>query len=55
MSNELMLFTAFLTFITICCGIFHAFTLKGISMPFFSQCTNSTSFRDLLSPQERSK
>lgn len=55
MSNELMIFAAFLTFITICCGIFHAFTLKGTGVPFFSQCTNSTSFGDLLSPQERSK
>ncbi|MEW9500764.1 RAxF-45 family protein [Jeotgalibacillus marinus] len=45
MSNELAFFAAFLAFPTICCGIFHAYTLKGRVCPFSRQCTNPISFR----------
>ncbi|WP_408606153.1 RAxF-45 family protein [Jeotgalibacillus campisalis] len=37
MGNELAIFSAILSFLTICCGIFHAYTHKGSSLSFFKQ------------------
>ncbi|WP_425331180.1 RAxF-45 family protein [Jeotgalibacillus proteolyticus] len=53
MMNELAFSAAVLEFITICCGIFHAFFLKGISLPFFKQM-HETNFiqRSLIASEE---
>ncbi|MEW9500759.1 RAxF-45 family protein [Jeotgalibacillus marinus] len=47
MGNELDFFAAFLAFITICCGIFHAYTFKGTSLSIFTLMHDPISFRDL--------